>query len=172
MIRELSACCHQDRSRRKQARRTCRPHALNVRADEQFHKSRSEDRQTTLTRAPLFANLFFDRLAALGSRAVNAPFWCLCFVALFDQVVDCRLLACVSSVDLPWRCGGHSNSPRPVAAFSAFSSRSSIRLDWKGRPFHGGTGSGGGCSIGRGRCGSCRTGGLPGGFGFAGGPPI
>ena len=109
---------------------------LRLRADEQFHKNGSEDWQSTLTRAPLFANLFFDRLAALGSRAVNAPFRGLCFVALFDQVVDCRLLACVSSVDLPWRCGGHSDSPRPVAAFSAFSSRSSIRLDWKGRPFH------------------------------------
>src|SRR4029077_6931516 len=101
-----------------------------------FTKAGSEDWQSTLTRAPLFANLFFDRLAALGSRAVNAPFRGLCFVALLDQVVDCRLLACVSSVNLPWRCGGHSDSPRPVAAFSAFSSRSSIRLDWKGRPFH------------------------------------
>src|SRR6266436_5521553 len=125
MIRELSACCHEDRSRRKQARRTCRPHALNVRADEQFHKSRSEDRQTTLTRAPLFANLFFDRLAALGSRAVNARFRSLCFVALFDQVVDCRLLAYVPPVDTPWRYCAHSHSPRPVAAFSAFSCRSS-----------------------------------------------
>src|SRR5947207_12312635 len=98
--------------------------ALMVRADEQFHKSRSEDWQSTLTRAPLFANLFFDRLAALGSRAVNAPFRSLCFVAPFDQVVDYRLLACVSSVDLPWRCGGHSHSPRPVATFSAILCRS------------------------------------------------
>ena len=39
MIRELSACCHQDRSRRKQAQRACLPYALKVRADEQFHKS-------------------------------------------------------------------------------------------------------------------------------------
>ena len=99
-------------------------------------KARSEDWQSTLTRAPLLANLFFDRLAALGSRAVNAPFRDLCFVAFFDQVVDCRLLACVSSVDTPWRCGGHSHSPRPVAAFSAFSSGQIRRLDWKGRPFH------------------------------------
>src|SRR5438309_11292931 len=89
-----------------------------------FTKAGSEDWQSTLTRAPLFANLFFDRLAALGSRAVNAPFRSLCFVALFDQVVDCRLLACVASVDLPWRCGGHSHSPRPVAGCCAFSSRS------------------------------------------------
>ena len=58
-----------------------------------FTKAGSEDWQSTLTRAPLFANLFFDRLAALGSRAVNAPFRGLCFVALFDQMVDCRLLA-------------------------------------------------------------------------------
>jgi hypothetical protein len=101
-----------------------------------FTKAGSEDWQSTLTRAPLFANLFFDRLAALGSRAVNAPFRGLCFVALFDQVVDCRLLACVPSVDTPWRCGGHSHSPRPVAAFSAFSSGQIRRLDWKGRPFH------------------------------------
>src|SRR6266851_4787726 len=120
MIRELSACRHQDRSRRKQARRACRPRALKVRADEQFTKAGSEDWQSTLTRAPLFANLFFDRLAALGSRAVNTPFRALCFVALFDQVVDCRLLAYVPPVDTPWRCGGHSHSPRPVAAFSAF----------------------------------------------------
>jgi hypothetical protein len=101
-----------------------------------FTKAGSEHWQSTLTRAPLFANLFFDRLAALGSRAVNPPFRGLCFVALFDQVVDCRLLACVPSVDTPWRCGGHSHSPRPVAAFSAFSSGQVRRLDWKGRPFH------------------------------------
>jgi len=37
----------------------------------------------------------------------------------------------------------------------------------------GGIGSGrGGSSIGRGRCGSCRIGGLPGGDGFPGWPPI
>ena len=88
--------------------------ALMVRADEQFHKSRSEDRQTTLTRAPLFANLFFDRLAALGSRAVNAPFRCLCFVALFDQVVDCRLLAYVAPVDTPWRLVAIRILPDPL----------------------------------------------------------
>src|SRR5206468_159927 len=101
-----------------------------------FTKAGSEDWQSTLTRAPLFANLFFDRLAALGSRAVNAPFRILCFVALFDQVVDCRLLAYVPPVDTPWRCGGHSHSPRPVAAFSAFSSGQIRHLDWKGRLFH------------------------------------
>src|SRR5882724_11861522 len=94
-----------------------------------FTKAASEDWQSTLTRAPLFANLFFDRLAALGSRAVNARFRGLCFVALFDQVVDCRLLAYVPAVDTPWRCGGHSHSPRPVAAFSAFSSGQIRRLD-------------------------------------------
>src|SRR5438132_9220895 len=96
--------------------------ALMVRADEQFHKSRSEDRQTTLTRAPLFANLLFDRLAALGSRAVNAPFRGLSIIALLDQVVDCRFLAYVPPVDTPWRCGGHSHSPGPVAAFLCRSS--------------------------------------------------
>src|SRR5713101_7238147 len=90
-----------------------------------FTKAGSEDWQSTLTRAPLFANLFFDRLAALSSRAANAPFRGLCFVALFDQVVDCRLLAHVAPVDTLWRCGGHSHSPRPVAAFSAFLCRSS-----------------------------------------------
>src|ERR1700732_3617373 len=83
-----------------------------------FTKAGSEDWQSTLTRAPLFANLFLDRLAALGSRVVNAPLRGLCFVALFDQVVDCRLLAYVPPVDTPWRCSGHSHSPRPVAAFS------------------------------------------------------
>jgi hypothetical protein len=62
---------------------------------------RSEDWQSTLTRAPLFANLFFDRLAALGSRAVNARFWSLCFVALFDQVVDRRLVTYVPPMDTP-----------------------------------------------------------------------
>src|SRR5438132_8468512 len=97
-----------------------------------FTKAGSEDRQSTLTRAPLFANLFFDRLAALGSRAVNAPFRGFCFVALFDQVVDRRLLARVPSVDTPWRCGGHSHSPRPVAAFSAFSCRSNQTPGWEG----------------------------------------
>src|SRR6266853_2256029 len=101
-----------------------------------FTKAGSEDRQSTLPWAPLFANLFFDRLAALGSRAVNAPFRGLCFVALFDQVVDCRLLAYVPPVDTPWRCGGHSHSPRPVAAFSAFCVGRVRRLHWKGRPFH------------------------------------
>src|SRR5438128_11293293 len=90
-----------------------------------FTKAGSKDWQSTLTRAPLFANLFFDRLAALGSRAVNRPFRGLCFVALFDQVVDCRLLAYVPPVNTPWRCGSHSHSPRSVAAFSAFSCRSS-----------------------------------------------
>ena len=46
-----------------------------------FTKAGSEDWQSTLTRAPLFANLFLDRLTALGSSAVNAPFRGLCFVA-------------------------------------------------------------------------------------------
>src|SRR6266436_7195956 len=72
----------------------------------------------------------------LSVRAVNAPFRALCFVALFDQVVDCRLLAYVPPVDTPWRCGGHSHSPRPVAAFSAFYVGRVRRLHWKGRPFH------------------------------------
>src|ERR1700756_1252867 len=99
MIRELSACCHQDRSRRSKRKG---PACLMLRRSalmSNFTKAGSEDWQSALTRAPLFANLFFDRLAALGSRAVNAPFRCLCFVALFDQVVDCRLVACVPSVD-------------------------------------------------------------------------
>src|SRR2546429_7886153 len=106
-------------------------------ADEQFSQKRVQK-----TGSPPLLGLHSlrtcssTRLAALGPRAVNAPFRSLCFVALFDQVVDCRLLACVSSVDLPWRCGGHSHSPRPVAAFSAFSSSQIRRLDWKGRPFH------------------------------------
>src|SRR5260370_36210598 len=116
-----------------------------------FTKAGSEDWQSTLTRAPLFANLFLDRLAVLGSRVVNAPFRGLCFVALFDQVVDCRLLAYVPPVDTPWRCGGHSHSPRPVAAFSAlYVGR--VSLDaciGRGGRSTGGTGSGrGGSSIG------------------------
>src|SRR6266566_4970107 len=88
-----------------------------------FTKAGSEDWQSTLTRAPLFANLFFDRLAALGSRAVNAPFRSLCFVALFDQVVDYRLLACVSSVigverrRVPW---GDPRLPIEVCGHARF----------------------------------------------------
>jgi hypothetical protein len=150
MIRELSTCRHQDRSRRKQARRACRPHAPKVRANEQFPKSGvQKDWQSTLTRAPLFANLFLDRLAALGSRVVNAPFRGLCFVALFDQVVDCRLLAYVPPVDTPWRCGGHSHSPRPVATFSAFDVGQDNACIGRGGRSTGGTGSGrGGSSIG------------------------
>src|ERR1700730_17488105 len=89
-----------------------------------FTKAGSEGWQSTLPRAPLFGNLFFDRLAALGCRAVNAPFRSLCFVALLDQVVDCCLLAYVPPVDTSWRCSGHSHSPNPVAGFSAFVFRS------------------------------------------------
>src|ERR1700730_15264714 len=100
-----------------------------------FTKAGSEDWQSTLTRAPPFANLFFHRCAALGSRAVNAPFRGLCFAALFDQMVDCRLLAYVPPVDTPWRCGGRSHTPRPVAAFSAFYVGRVIRLHLKGRTF-------------------------------------
>ena len=88
-------------------------------------KADSEDRQSTLTRAPFVANLSFDRLASLGSRAVNAPLRGLFFVALFDQMVDCCLLAYIPPVDTPWRCSGHSHSPKPVAGFSAFLFRSS-----------------------------------------------
>ena len=58
---------------------------------------------------PLFANLLFDRLAALPSRAVNAPPQNGCFVGLFDQVVDCRLLY-VPLADTPWRGDSHSHS--------------------------------------------------------------
>src|ERR1700730_4716210 len=63
---------------------------------------------------------YYPKRRALGSRAVNARFRSLCFVALFYQVVDCHLLGCVSSVDLPWRCGGHSHSPRPSGQVACY----------------------------------------------------
>ena len=127
----------QDRSRGKQARRAglaaCSEGPALM---SNFTKAGSEDWQSTLTRAPLFANLFFDRLAALGSRAVNAPFRGLCLVALFDQVVDCRLLAYVPPVDTPWRCGGHSHSPNPLWHSLHFCLGQVRRRHWNGRPFH------------------------------------
>jgi hypothetical protein len=102
MTRELPAFCHRidlDGSKREEpAGRVLGKSALM----SNFTKAGSEDWQSTLTRAPLFANLFLDRLAALRSRVVNAPFRNLCFVALFDHVVDCRLLAYVPPVDSPW----------------------------------------------------------------------
>ena len=90
-----------------------------------FTKAGSEGWQSTLTRAPLFPNLFFDRLAALGFRAVNAPFRSLCFAALFDQVVDLspsRARTACGYVLAMWWPFAFS---RTLAAFSAFLCRSS-----------------------------------------------
>jgi hypothetical protein len=70
---------------------------------------------------------------------VNAPFRGLCFVALFDQVVDRRLLAYVLPSDTPGRCGGHCILPDSLPdSPHFFVGRSSWirRLYWKGRPFH------------------------------------
>jgi len=76
-------------------------------------QKRSEDWQSTITREQIFENLFFERLAGLGSRAVTAPFRAFLLILL---VTFSLLLPSLTylPVDTPWRCGAIRSLPDPL----------------------------------------------------------